>query len=690
MSDQNQLELFEEEKSIPYLQVILNGQVRQMSLEELFDTSIYTELKAVSFVASHRFFFKTTKRFQSIQLILGIEDGHVAGSFAKGLEGLLDRGNRMDYFQSLQKEVQPEIESTQFQIRYSKKGTPIHSKIYLLDGPKGNRVMIGSANFTETALGNQKQYEELLVFDNHGLFEIYQKRFDSIFKETVDFIPEKIKSKNLLEPVNIADPEVLLDVLLDEREKNRIMVELTEAEVEKIQQSTNKLEEQKEATKQFINLIEVISKINHKTDKRELLPIKALRKKTVTIKSKLSRTNKKSTEVDQRQQLIYYSASESLFTPAPKTEDEVKNSLIPFSKKIEDPNLLKKELELIGKFIEAYQLFTVENDSKVQSRIAEAILYAFVSAHVWRMRDHYANEEGQENIRRHLSPFLIIAGRSMSGKTTALEFISRLLGNVNRYMSYEQINGKNMMSDFFHSSNVSPLLVDEIDATFFQSKAGDKGERLIKDITSNLAGPHPVLIGTTNATGFDAKPQSSSRLYYLQINATFHSQKVMESGNYLSDLMNQTNPSLYKDFTFRLSEKIRRGEEFYSTMDLLSGAREIFKEYYLECNMEIPGWFPHKKFNDYQERGKQLWQELYKSHPDSFEFRKENTVLVHTEDFTDTNRRNRDIIMNFLPQGCITEDSYILLLNQKIFKEYIEYDKYFKKSLFRSLFKEKH
>lgn len=690
MSEGSQLNLFGEDElkpeKVPYLQVILNGSVKTMSLDELFDTKVYSDLKAVSFVASHKFFFKTAKRFKSIQLILGIEDGHVAGNFAKGLESLLDIESRIGYFQSLPKDVQQEIQNNQFQIRYSKKGTPIHSKIYLLSGTKGNRVMIGSANFTETALGNQKQFEELLVFDNHELFDIYQNRFQDIYQETVDFIPEKVKSKILLEPVNIADPEVLMDILLDEVENKRIMVELTETQVEEIHEATSKMESQKEELTQFKQVIEVMTKVNKKSKNREFLPIKTLRTKAVTIKSKVSKMNKKSADADHRQQLIYHTASQTLYTPLSDIEGEEKSLLSPFTQKMENTESLKKQLELINKFIDSYHLFTVQNDTKVQSRIAEAILYAFVSAHIWKMRDHYVNEEGRENVRRHIPPFLIIAGRSMSGKTSALEFISMLLGNTNPYMSYEKISGKNMLNDFFHSSNVSPLLVDEIDAKFFRSAAADKGERLIKDITNNLTGAHPVLIGTTNATGFDANAQSSSRLYYLQINNTFQNQKLMESSTYLSNLMNETSPALYKDFTYRIGEKIKNGEGFYSTDDFLSGAREIFKEYYKECGMPLPVWFPQEKFNDYQERGQLLWRELYTSHSDSFDFRKENTVLVHIDNFATQNRRDREILVNYLPPECINEDSSVLLLNQKLFKEYIEYDKYFKKSVFKRMF----
>ena len=691
MDDRSQLSLFEQEKSTPkkapFLHIILNGEVKSMSLEELFDSETYTELKAVSFVASPQFFFKTAKHFKSVELILGIEDGHVAGNFAEGLENLLDIESRARYVQSLPKDIQKEIQSNRFQIRYSKKGTPIHSKIYLLTGVNGNRIIIGSANFTETALGNQKQYEELLVFDNHDLFEVYTKRFHDIYQETVDFIPEKVKLTLLLEPVNIADPEVLLDILLDEIENKRIMVELTEAEVEVIQQATQKIADQKEESVQFNQVIEVITRVNRKTKNRELLPIKSLRAKTVTIKSKISRISKNSVEADRRRQLIYHTATNKLYTPAPFTEEDGSKPLNLFTKEVKETSILKQQLEVINRFIDAYHLFTVQNDPKVQSRIAEAILYAFASAHIWKMRDHYVNEEGRENVRRHVPPFLIIAGRSMSGKTSALEFISQLLGNPEPYMAYEKIVGKHILNDFFYSSNVSPLLIDEIDTKFFYSTAANKGERFIKDIANNLTGPHPVLIGTTNATGFDVNTQSSSRLYYLQINNTFKTQKVAESSNYLSDLMNKTNASLYQDFTHRMGSMIQHGEEFYSTEDFLSGARKIFKDYYTEFNMPIPEWFPEHKFNDYLDRGRRIWQEIYKSHEDDFDFRKEDSVLVHIENIAGQNRRDRDTLVNYLPSECINEDSTVLLLNQKLFKEYIEYDKYFKKSFIKRLFK---
>src|SRR5690606_20516449 len=124
----------------------------------------------------------------------------------------------------------------------------------------------------------------------------------------------------------------------------------------------------KEEAIQFKQVIEVITNVSKKSGKRELLPVKNLRTKAVTIKSKISKRNKKSTEADHRRQLIYNTASNNLYTPAPVIEGEEEKLLIPFTKKLENIEGLKKQLELINKFIDAYRLFTVQNDPRVQSR----------------------------------------------------------------------------------------------------------------------------------------------------------------------------------------------------------------------------------------------------------------------------------------------------------------------------------
>lgn len=691
--DQDQLSIF---KDLPegddvfketFLNIIMDNQIVQMSINELFDTNLYNELKAVSFVASPNFFFSTTKNFKKITLILGIENGSVADSFATDIAPLFDISERVNFYNSLSNDVKENIVTNKFSIRYPKKGNPIHSKIYLLKGKDVSRVIIGSANFTETAFSNKKQYEELLVFDNSPLYEIYENRFNEIYTQTVDYIPEMIK-KPETEKVWIADPELMKDILIDDLTRQKVIVQFSEEEMEEIKLTPDKLEVEKEEATQFKQIVEVITKKDKKSNSFTLLPIATLKQKSIAIKSILSKTSKKSEELDHRFQLVYNIGNNMLLTTnnGIKKDDGV-SELIPFSKPITDIDILRENLSLINRFIEAYELYTARTDLKNQSRIFEIILYAFMSTYIWNMRDHYASEEGRESVRRHFPPFMIIAGRSMSGKTSALEFVGMLLGSTNPYFAYEQVKDSSVIWDYFHSSNVNPILIDEIEPKFFTSTAAKKGERLIKYISNEIKGQHPVMIGTTNATGFDVTAQTSMRIYYLQIDNTFQKEAMAESSKYLSDIMSKINSSLFQDFTYRIGKRLQDGQEFYQTGDFLAIAREVFMEYYKECEMEIPKWFPMKRFNDYDERGKFIWRELYRSHKQVFDIRDDNTILIKIEEFGDRTNKERANKINFLPPECIIEDSPVLVINRELFFNFIEYASREKKTFLNKILK---
>lgn len=666
MKSNEQFSLFaiDEVKTNRYLHVVKDNEVKDMELEELFDATKFTRIRAVSFVASPKFFFKMTKDFEDIQLIFGIEDGHVAGSFITGLQALLAIDERINLFQSLPVEVQERIRAERYQVRYSKKNDPIHSKIYLLDGKDETRVMLGSANFTEQAFSQRKQYEELLVFDNSPLFDLYEQRFNEIYEETVDFVPEKYKHNFIGEPINIADPDQLFDALMEEVTSGKVLTEFTEAQIEELteaSQQANSNTEQLESVKQ---LIEVITKKDRKTGNHIILPPAQLDKKNITIKSKLSRLNKRTEEVDTRGFIEYNDSNHLLY----KKADE--ENMFLFSKGAPKEEL-RKQLKLIHAFIDTYKTYTVQSSTDTQTRIFEAILYAFMSAHIWKIRDHYVLEEGRESVRRNIPLFLVLAGRTSSGKTSALEFINLLLGNTQSYLSYKQISKKNMIVDLFYTSNVSPILVDEVDSKFFTSTAADKGERLIKDVTNNLDSKHPVFICTTNTTNFDATAQVISRIYYLQIDNTFDKQKQAESSKYLGDIMSEVSSTLYQDFTERLADRIKHHEMFYTAEDYLFIAREIFKEYHAECELELPEWFSTQKFDDYNERGKKIWHELFISNKEAFDVRNDNTVYVRSEVLGKRTKREREEIINYLPPESILEDNTVLILNKEIFMSFI-------------------
>lgn len=662
-------DLTDDFKEKRYLNIVKDGIPCDMTIDELFNKDQFTKIKAVSFVASPKFFFKVTEGFKESTLILGIEDGLVAGSFINGLKDLLDIESRLKTIQGLSKTTQEKLLEATYEIRYSKKNEPIHSKIFLLEGESETRVMIGSANFTETAFSTRKQYEELYLFDNSPLYPVYLERFDDIYKETADFLPEKFKKKEKDEVINVIDSEVLTEMLIDEIKNGKIVADFSEEQMGLIKDVKNTLKKESDDLIRVDQLVNIITKKERKTGSHKVLPIVQIEKKKASIKSSITRTNKNTQKVDVREFVEYNHKNHLLYK---KVKNEITDEMYIFSKEIEEikyKEKVREQLLLIGEFIEAYERFSINQASiAVQSRIFEAILYSFTASYIWKIRDDLVLAEERESIRRHIPLFLLLAGRGSSGKTSAIEFINLLMGNDVKYLRYEDFNSPGVIEDMFYTSNLNPILMDEVDISFFKGKEAKNGERFIKEITNNLKGKHPTLVGTTNTQNFDLPIQIISRIYYLQIDNTFEEKTLSESSEYLKAISNKIDSSLYKDFTFKLAELIKYSETFYSVDDFLLGTREIFKQYYKDADLPIPKWFPNEPFKDYRNRGATIWRELFISNKHSFDIRKDNTMFVRVEELT----RGTNKVKNFLPPEVIIEDSTVLILNHEQFMKFIQ------------------
>jgi hypothetical protein len=69
-----------------FLNIIKDCQKIKLTVDQIFDSTIFDELYAVTFVSSPSFFFETTKGFKQVRLILGIEDNEKLEPFASGVE----------------------------------------------------------------------------------------------------------------------------------------------------------------------------------------------------------------------------------------------------------------------------------------------------------------------------------------------------------------------------------------------------------------------------------------------------------------------------------------------------------------------------------------------------------------------------------------------------------------------------
>lgn len=656
--------LFEDATNTRFLNLVKDNESVKMEIDNLFDVSKFNELLAVTYVSSSSFFLRIVNKFDKAQLIKGIDDSDVLNRFKEGIDKICKPEESIKFWESLDEESKEKIRSNRLSIRYGNMGLVIHSKFYLLKGEDHTRVIIGSANLTKTAFSDKDQFEELMIFDNSPLYDLYLQRYQEILANTLDYIPERLSKASSDQLLLVTDPNLLNDILLENVAHKKIVI--SENVMEQLKNKPQELASEAREGEDLVQMIELITKKQVQGKGRAILSLIELKSKVIQIKTVLSKINVKSDSIDTRQGLFYRDSDNTLL----KQESNANASLETVSKRMNERQLIRDRLLNINQFIEAYRLFTTSNNPETLSRICEIILYAFMSPYLWRIRQHFVSETGRETSRQSIPPFMIVAGRAYSGKTTAIEYISILMGNPSKYMPYEHISGKNVIADFFKSSNLMPIYTDEINTNFFTSKLAYKGEQFIKEVTNSYDSKHPVLIGTTNASQFDVSHQIKRRIYYLGVNNAFDTKRKQEAEEYLSQIMGAADELLFADFSWRVAQSINNNENFYQPNDYLYLARKIFRDYYREAELPIPDWFPVGIFDDYKDRGRVIWKELYETRQKHFVQRRGNRLSVDISQFS-TGDKDKQGKINYLPPDCVIEDSHVVVLNSKEFFNFI-------------------
>lgn len=669
---------------VTYLNVVKDFQQVNMSASEIFDCNLYSEIYAIAYVSSARFFSKSIKGFDKAIFIMGIDDSEVNTKFVEGICKHLDIKERINFWNNLEEETKENVQKNGIEIRFAKPRMRIHTKLYLLKNAKGDyRVVMGSANFSENAFTKNRQFKDILIFDNNKrLFEMYEERFFNVYEHTVDYIPEYCKKRDKKEVVCVTDPEILMDLLSAETKNVELITRhMSEEEMEEFKDVNIKLNYKKESYDTTEKVLELITK---KKDNHYLIKPENIKNKSVALRQAICNTNIHSKEYDSREMNLQYNDNgNTLFLG-----ENGGKTLTVFSLKAEN-SVIEQSLKVIHKFIDSYKLFTHDGNIEVQKKIYEIIIYAFMSPFIWKIREDHADKEGRNTVRVHTPPFLIIAGQSNSGKSTALGFINLLLGQTfNSYFNYLKVSKPGILLDYFYTENLFPIIVDEADKKLFTGKQSQKtGEAMIKHVSNELKNKHPVLITTTNQTDFELNSQVLKRVYYLEIDKVFKQELQKDTEKHLDKLLSETNNSLFKDFTYRMTMKIRNHDIFYSSSDFLSGARAIFADYYKEIGIEKPKYFPEYclKDIDYNERGRKMWQHEHNVYGKSF-VEQGNLLYVKRDVFGN----DRKTAINYLPRFCIKEAGAVLILNKKPFMQWLKTNSHFKNknqnnNLFRTL-----
>lgn len=677
-------ELFKE----PSLFILYNGKPVNFTTEQIFDFEEFDKFYGVSYVSSPKFFSEIAKNFEEVNFILGIPDSEISGKFIAALNNILSEPeNGALFFNSLSSSSKNKVINGALNIRYGRAGVMIHDKIYLLSNENKNkyRVIIGSANLSVSAFDNEnKNYENIRIDDDKEIFDIYKKRWDYLYTETEDFIPEICKKQYKETKTQIViDSETKFNLLAERLDENRADLIVPENYLQEIQKATVDVKKKLENIETSKKLLGAVLSSKRKDNTYRLKLKESIVKSKQGIKNYLVKSNKETEDLNASRELLLASDDEYLYKKLPDAENEENNEMTLYSK-LASLEEIKSTLLKIDTFTKAYYDLAISPNEEIPGKIYEAILYAFTAPFIWRLKQEYALQYDRASVG-DIPMFLVIGGVRESGKSTLLNFIAGLLGesgsSIYDYARHLDTAGKLM--DLLESSNLLPIITDELSNSFFgKSSSPRKGENLVK-LLSNTVPEHSMgtLIGTTNYADFSSAGQVIRRIYYLEVNNMFDSKKKKESMNVLRDLNDGISDTLFRDFSYRFATELRNRSEVFQIDDFMILTRRIFKDYYKECSLTPPKYFPEKRFLDYETRKKLVWKQLYFS--TDKEYFKDNGDILQVnidallKNTTGSAQKKKTQLFDYMDETCWATDAGIGMywfLKKKEFFRFIEYE----------------
>lgn len=670
------------EDTVSSLFVVHNGRPEFIEAEKIFDASVYDTLYGVSYVSSPKFFFERIKDFNDVKFIVGIPDSEYMEDFQNSVVTLIaDAEKGVNFFNELPPLIKNKVADNALQIRCAKPGLMFHDKLYLLANEKENRyrVVIGSANFNPAAFDPANaNFENVRIDDGKALYDIYLARFNELYSLTNDYIPEKCKRRyKETKTLVVVDAEERADLIFDALDDNRTNIVVSGEYREEINRAVTKMKLRTETIEKSAEVLKSVLSSKRADGTFGIKLKETLLKNKQGIKNFFVRSQQEAVQNDIRE-ILLPSEDDYLYKQSHESKDEVSmySQLAPLDK-------IRASLEKINAFTEAYYKYAASPNWVIPAKIYETILYTFTSPFIWRIRQQYAVEYDKASVC-DIPMFCVIGGIRESGKSTLLSILAQLMGQTSNhiYDFAKYLEKAGHLSPLLESSNLMPIFTDEITPSFFQKSNGDKGENLVKRFGNEVpVNSRCTMIGTTNCADFSSAGQVMRRIYYLEVNNMFDARQKSESMSFLRNVREEMTDVLFKDFSYRFGNALRNNEKIFQIEDFLSLARKIFRDYYKECDMEMPHYFPEAPFYDYDERKRHAWRQLYIYNRAYFHdmgetIRLDIASLLKFATGSNTDKK-REQWRNYLDETCWAADTSVgvyWFLKKKEFFNFIEHE----------------
>ena len=627
---QSQLSLFPQHSSgvqTLYLQ-------KPKDFEELI--SGFKEIKAVSYVASPSIILSIFEKhkFERMQLLVG--ENISMKHYKKDLEN-----KQISQIQKLMHLVRERKLSVLFP-----KNKTIHSKLYILSRNDEYRVIVGSANFSETAAKAVKQHNYVVYWDLRGndpLLERFIEDYKAHLKNSRLFLDDLIKLTESREE----DEETIIRTWLSqdvgevrdlvESETARVLTDLTRQTLDAVERKDDPGQGEEE-TEPDAGEVTVVIPSDARTREGIEKKLQPLRPSIARSELKLSARDfsdyvRRSCGVPL---MGLDKAKRKVFLHMGEHKDVL-------SKPVESASAqeLDQGLAYIEEYVESYGFGESIDRQRIQTNVFEALLYVLSAP----FAHEFKRMKKQVDMYSRGPSYLYLYGPSFNGKTNFLRFCLKLItGRHLEPIAQEYFNKTRIMSAKMYGT-VFPLLFDDVNIG-----SGSNIETVLKnywEVWWTPGHPVPQIIMTTNR--FNPPEWANTRIKRINFDVKFD-QKDIQASETLNRILS-TECDFFKLFAHayleRLDQPVDRIKEDL-LVDELSLARKIFLSFYEDAGRPVPSYFPQVPVDKIYDIDKMEWQELFETKVLTQE-EQASKIFVHADKTVNTFEVDR--FMRLLPQG---------------------------------------
>jgi|LGOV01.1.fsa_nt_gb hypothetical protein len=635
----------------------------------------FDDLYFVSFATSLRALLNlfNTHQFQKVQGIIG---DSMTDQFKDELKN--------DQKQVL--EILEKIKNGQWSIYIrKKKKAVIHDKFYLLKNKESIRVIIGSANLTESGLygRNQKNIVVVMDYDLNGTEEnIQQNLFDMKVvnagncnlngtteneKAIQDFYDYFNDSEN--------DCELFMEDLITTLEKEGDEDKNREKMINRWLNVSNEEFKERELKKFIKDVNErALEHITDDTEKQvnftiELPENQDAQKRLEKIYPKTAFERTADNKIIVPGNRYFKWMKESIQYPLMYIKkEENKNLMYLFTDKFycrttepQSPEEVSKALQNLEDFCNTVDLGQTENPNRAKMIFYEAILYflnAPFSHELMKVKKETVGIADDSGLQ-----YLFICGPGGNSKTQLVRFMLNVLtGQLITPLPVEQFT-KAKVRTISTLGTLFPIVADDVKG----EKLGAR-EDLLKNYWEkdwNEDNDCPQMILTTNYRNILNKPWATRRIKGLDFEVVF--KKKHENSRKLNQIMAEDNP-IFKYFSFFFLNKIQIRDSF-RIEDELNVSRQIMKQLYKYANRDLPTYFPDKPVEEKYDKNLEEWQKIIKLDKAKIEYKNDSVHILFPSDMNFEKRKH----LNALPQELVAEihGNTIVINNKPGFEKWI-------------------